>query len=142
MAIREYDFGGVKYVQKPLVLGQLKQVLDILKGLELNPDANALQLVEMFGDKVATVLAIILIKDGTTNLKDRDIDALAEELRFNIDLEQAAQVIEDFFELMPVNLLLDKVTGITSKWVKRMEGIGLNPLAYSSPEATLPNATP
>jgi hypothetical protein len=57
-------------------------------------------------------------------LKDRDLDALAAELEFNIDPGTAMQVIEDFFDCNPIASLFERFAGMTEKFSRKSTGPG------------------
>lgn len=134
-----YEIGGVKYTQKPLVLGQLRQLLSVIQDVAFSKDMSTLQIINILGDKLPAALAIILIKDGTVSLKDRDTAALSDELMFSMTTDQVMEVVGDFFELMPVNLLLERLGNIVSTWTEKVMVIGSKISPLSSPVETLPS---
>lgn len=139
-----YTIGDKTYCQNKLVLGQVRQIVKLLEGVEIKKDADSLALIKMLDDKLPDALAIVLTESGTS-LKNKDIKALAEELEFSVDLDMAVQVIEDFFSCNPIASLIEKLTGTLSK----IQPVGNIPtptgfLKSSSflPEETSQNETP
>jgi len=106
----EYEIGGKKYIQKPIVWGQIRQLKNILP--RIGVQALTIEGV-MFalGDQLAKAIAIVLIPEGE-NPKDKDIDALAEEIEFSLDPETILRVIEDFFDCNPIVSLSRKLNGM------------------------------
>lgn len=109
MTEKKYDIGGKNYSQKPLVLGQLRQLLEILKGVALPANMDTLALVNAMSDRLPAALAVVLIPEGTSSLRDKDLDALAAEIEFAISPEQTLEVVEDFFDCNPLPSLLNKL---------------------------------
>jgi len=105
----EYTIGDKKYTQKPLVLGQWRQLLEQLKGVSISADIDAHELVNILDDRLALALAIILIPDGIS-LKEKDIPAIADELEFSVDAETIFKIIDDFFDCNPLPLILEKIS--------------------------------
>ena len=129
----EYTIGGKKYIQRKLVLGQVQQLLRLLDGVEIkSPDT--LGIIAALGDKIHKALAIVLIPEGV-NVKDKNIDEIAEELAFSIEPEQAMKVVEDFFVCTPIISLFQGLNGIFAKVAKQME-TQLNSSSASSQQGT------
>ncbi len=124
----KYEIGGRVFIQRPLVLGQLKQLIDyVMKDLVV-PDTESLDpmmLIEILGDKLPLGLAIILTEEGKSP-KDKDIDQLAKDLYFEITAEQTMEVIADFFVCTPVTSLLSTFTMKMNEVRKSLMGIGSN----------------
>lgn len=114
----EYDIGGKKYIQKPLVLGQLQQLLKLLEGIKIDTP-TPMGIVTALGEKLHKALAIVLIPDGVS-VKDKDIEALADELAFEADIDVAVKVIEDFFACNNLGLLLQRVAKVIEGIAEQM----------------------
>ena len=136
----KYEIGGKTYIQKPLVLGQISQLISLMKGLVIPHDIAPMGLVSLLGDKLPIAIAIVLTPEGM-KLKDKDINALTDEIEFEISPEQTIQVIEDFFVCNPIVSLLEKLNEAVGKIGEKMKETGLSKSASSSPEATLPKET-
>jgi hypothetical protein len=146
--IRRYTIGGKAYVQKPLVLGQFRQLLDLLKGTSIPANAGVVGVIVALGDKVPVALAIVLVEDGKSSdeeekyLKERDIEALAAGVEFAITPGMVLEVIDDFLACNPLSSHLEKVAGMMG-WIARMMPAmttGSPNSASSSPTETLLNA--
>ena len=138
----EYKIGGNNYIQKPLVLGQIRQLTNLLQGVLISPNADIMSLVASLGDKLSQAIAISLIPEGVT-LRDKDNDAISAEIEFEISPEQAIEVIEDFFSCNPIVSLLKRLDGTAEKIAGQIsKGTTLKKSASSSPEATLQKETP
>lgn len=106
-----YEANGRAFHQRPLVLGQLKQLSQhVLKSLAIPAD-NQLELsvesvMDLLGDKLSLALAIVLVEDSCKNLKQRDLEELADYIEENMPIAVMMQAVADFFELTPVFSLL------------------------------------
>ena len=136
----KYEIGDKTYIQRPLVLGQMRQLTNTIKGLVIPADVDTLGLISALGDKLPLAIAIVLTLDGAA-LKDKDIYALAADIEFEILPEQTLQVIEDFFECNPIASLLESIGKMTegiSKAMNKMRETGSNPSSASLPGEILP----
>lgn len=132
----EYSIDGKTYAQKPLVLGQWRQLRDILKGLTIPGNVNAMDMIDVLGDNLPLALAVVL-NPGGVPLKDKDLTALADELEFSIGADTVIQVIEDFFACNPLPLILTKLSeaaGILGGMM--MPRMSSTPSSSPSPEET------
>ncbi len=130
----EYIIGGKKYIQRKLVLGQVQQLLRLIDGVEIkSPDT--LGIIAALGDKIHKALAIVLIPEGV-NVKDKNIDEIAEELAFSIEPELAMKVVEDFFVCTPIVSLFQGLNSIFMKIAKQMETQLSNSSASSHKETS------
>ncbi len=136
-----YEINGKKYVQTPLVWGQVRQLMNLLKGLEIPTGAGAMELIDVIGEKLPQALAIVLTEEGTS-VKNKDLTALASEFDFDIPLGIMIKVIEDFFECNPTASYLETVArligGITGQTSLETP---LKKSESSSAEETLPSET-
>jgi len=112
--VKHYTIGGKKYVQQPLVLGQVRQILNVISGLTIPRNTDTLELIAVFGTRLSDALAVLLTPEGV-NLRDKDLIELAAILEFEIQLEQAAEVIEDFFTCNPIASLSAKIEAAAGK---------------------------
>jgi len=141
MTEKKYDIGGKSYVQKPLVLGQLRQLLAALKGVTIPTNVDSMGLVDALNDHLPAALAIVLIPEGFSP-RDKDIEALAAEIEFAITPEQIFEVVEDFFVCNPLPSLLDRLGMAAGKIMEQMTaGMGSMTSASSLPAETLPAGT-
>lgn len=116
---KTYVIGDKEYIQKPLVLGQIKQLLDLLAGVSIPADATALGMVSAIGDKLPLALAIVLSEKGKS-LRGKDIPALADEIEFAISPEQTLEVTDDFFLINPISSVLEKAAAMMEKLPDRI----------------------
>ena len=140
----EYEIGGRKFVQKALVLGQVKLLISTIRGVALPRDATPASLVIALGDKVSDVLAIVLSEEGIPlkNKKLRDVQDLIEE---HLSIEQSIGMVEDFFDCNPIASISEAMIGLakkveqvmTAKVSKEPSTESVSPLA----EETLPSET-
>ena len=75
-------------------------------------------LLSVIGARLSTAVAIVLHEDGK-KLKDKNIEEVADEIRFNCDYDDMVAIVEDFFVCNPIASTLEKVQkiigGITEK---------------------------
>ena len=133
-----YEIGGKVYIQRPLVLGQIGQLIVVLKGIEITDGMGTMDIVALLDDRLPEAIAVILTEDGK-RLKDKDIKSLAEDLSETLDVETAMEIVDRFFSLNPIASVLDKLTG-TMKGIARVV-TGLQQPSSPSPAETLPEGT-
>lgn len=114
---KTYEIGGKKYVQKKLVLGQIKQLNSIIGMIQfpLNGDgkpeditnAEMLQLL-IKNDVLVKTLAVVLCPENTS-LKDRNLKEIEEEIEFAVDIETGLDVVTDFFGLNNIQSLVERM---------------------------------
>jgi hypothetical protein len=106
-----YEINEKIYEQKTLVWGQVRQLTNILKDVAFGPETSAPALINLLGDKMPLVLAVLLTESGTS-VKDKNLDACAEELSFAISVDVVVKVVEDFFACNPIVSTLEKLSGV------------------------------
>lgn len=121
--MKEYNFEEKKLVQKPVTLGQIRQLMRTLKDTQIDfgsfQDGLSLpKIIELLGDKAPPVFAIILQEEGVP-LKDKNLEQFEKEIEFLITPDVALQIVADFFELTPTSLISENaiklMNNITSK---------------------------
>lgn len=137
----KYEIGGKTYTQKPLVLGQIRQLMSLMKGIVIPHDIGIPGLISLLGDKLPRAIVIVLCEEGKA-LKDKNLEHLESEIEFEISPEQAIQVVEDFFDSNPIVSLLERLKETAGKISEKMKETGLNKSASSSPVEILPSETP
>lgn len=116
----KYEIGGVVFWQEKLRLGQINQLISLLKEVNIPTEATAINLITALGDKLSLAIAIVLHKPEV-KLKDKDIKEVADEIEFEMSPELALEVIEDFFDLTPISSLLEKVGKTVEKIAEKMK---------------------
>lgn len=137
---KKYEIGGTVYVQRPLVLGQIRQLSDVLSGMTISGDATPASVILAVAERLPMALAVVLTPEGVT-LPDKDLKALAEKIEFEISAEQVVEVVEDFFDCNPVASVLQKLAGAMGTVAGRTiptAGGGSTTLSAPLPEGTLP----
>ena len=137
----KYEIGDKVYTQSPLVLGQIKQMIEALRDFSLPANARASDIAMMLGDDLPGVLAIVLGLEGV-RMRDKDIAALTEELRELVPIKTAIKMVDDFFICNPIASLAESLSG----WTKILSGViptknGSTALSSSSPEEISPDGT-
>lgn len=137
-----YEIGGKTYTQRPLVLGQIRQMIEALRDFTMPANATAADLALLLDDRLPHLMAIVLGVEGVS-LRDKDVDALAEELRESVPVETAIRMVDDFFVCNPIASLADQLSGwmeMLAMWVLTKHGS--TALSSCSAAETSPGATP
>lgn len=118
-----YEIGDKIYHQRELVIGQVSELLRVLRGVSIPADADTLAdtlgIVTAVGERLPEALAAILIEEGTS-LRGRDLNRLADTLAETVTPDQAMRIIEDFLGCNPVSSLLERLTGLGQKLATTM----------------------
>jgi hypothetical protein len=117
---KEYKIGEKVYFQLPLKMGQVSQIIGLLKDVNLPNEITALSIISVLGDKLSQAIAIVL-HDPEVSLKDKNIKQFASDLEFEISPEVALEVVEDFFDITPISLLLGRVGKTVEKITEKMK---------------------
>lgn len=115
-----YVIGEKKYVQKPIVLGQVRQLTDLFKDVVIPEDLSITSILMSLGSNLGKAIAIVLTEEGAS-LKNKNIEESASDIEFNITPEQALEVVEDFFGITDISLVVEKFNGMM---LKMLENIG------------------
>lgn len=151
MAKREvftYEVDGKKYAQKKLVLGQIAQLMELLKETtipsmfslagdpgEMRISFNAEAVAGLLGERLPQAVAITLIEEKTP-LAEKDLERLTREVRWSFDPETTMQVIEDFFTCNPIASLFERYIGMMKGMRETIARTGSKKPASFSPGET------
>jgi len=135
MQEKTYEINGKTYVHRPQVLGQLKQLEELLKGTNIPAGAGAMGIVEALGDKVPIALAIILTGQGKSP-QDKDLEALAAEMLWGVDLAQTMEIVDDFFSINPLSSAFAKVVGMMERFAEQVLAMQTGSSPSASPSGT------
>lgn len=143
MNSKQYIINGKTYIQRPLVLGQFRQLIGVVKDIQIPPTLNAMLIASSLGDSLPRAIAVVITESGVKlREKEKNIDKAAAEIEFDLSLELAVEIIEDFFDLTLTPALINRIRGMMKK-----AGMGITlsgaskKSASSSPEGTSQNAT-
>lgn len=106
--LKNYKIGNKVYYLKPLVLGQIRQLIKLLSGVSIDLNAGIGALIQALGELLPAALAIVLTPEGIKP-KDKDLEAIAQELEDDITLDLIVEVINDFFVLNPISSVLTQL---------------------------------
>jgi len=138
---KKYPVGEKTYIQRPLVLGQVEQLIEHLKGLKFPKTFDLVGIQESLGEKIYLALAIILVEEGKSPKRTLDeLETIADEIHWTIRPETVLGVVEDFFELTPLASILQKLSGVMLNITSRLSTGSERPLS-SSPRETSPRET-
>lgn len=143
MQEKEYAIGGKTYIQRPLVIGQVKQMAGILGGLQIPRNGSVSELIDILGAKLMPAVAVVLTENAKSP-RDKDIEALAAELEFTMTPEDLVRVIDDFFVLNPISSLLERIGALTENGTEAVRTLtdGLTTWLLTSRRVTSPDGTP
>jgi hypothetical protein len=137
----KYQIGDKVYLQKPLVLGQIDQLMDLLEGTQIPKSSNPWMIKKALGEKIYVAMAIVLVEEGKSPKRDlEELQKNADEIRWSIDHLTSIGVIEDFFECNPIASLLERLAGAMLKSGQKIS-VGLRGPLPSSATETSPNET-
>lgn len=133
-----YEIGGKKYEQRPMVLGQVRQLMTLLQSVKFGEDMSETGIIAALGDKLPQAIAIAL-KPENCSLKDKNVAALAADIEFEISPDLALEIVEDFFGCNPIASLLEKI-GTAAKRITRQIGESRSNSAASSSQTEISEA--
>jgi hypothetical protein len=124
MKEKKYEIGGKIFIQRPLVLGQWKQIMELIAEMrEADP-------LDIFAHP--RCIAILLMEKGVS-LKEKNLEASAEFIERNIDAMISLEVVNDFFDLSPVHLFSQKLMEVRGK-IEQMRPGSIMPASSSQAE--------
>lgn len=145
MTEKKYVIGGKIYLQRPLVLGQYQQLLNILGDIAIPANADIPAMIAVMGALAPAALAVVLtpaplwrrVIRWLPSPRRKNIKALAAKIEFVITPEQIVEVVEDFFDCNPLPLLLERLTKVAGENMEKIkEKTKSEPSASSSPAGT------
>jgi hypothetical protein len=123
----KYTIGSKVYSQKPVVMGQINQLIEVLKGVNIPAEINVVDIITALGEKLPKAIAVVL-HDPDIPLRSKDVNLLASDIEFELTPEQTMEIVEDFFECTPVSLILEKmgktIEKISQKFMVEMKTTG------------------
>lgn len=141
-----YEIAGQKYIQRAIVLGQFRALMDVLSDLHIDGTMDPIKIAFDLGRRLPNALAVVMIEDGASIRDAMQPDKLAhrsESLSWAIEPELAVEVITDFFAVNPVSSLGEKIGGHfrTVRESLNVAEADLSPPSINFPEATSPGET-
>jgi hypothetical protein len=132
---RGYVIGGRTYIQKPLVLGQFRQLFDLLKGTTVDANAGAAGLILAVGSRLPAALAVVLVEEGKSPA-EKDLETLAAAIEFDITAEQAMEIVDGFFVCNPLTSFLERIAGLLGSIGSVMPATATGSPSFASSSAT------
>ncbi len=108
-----YSIGGKMFVQYPLVLGQVRQIMPMLKTITISDINDMSGIVGAIGDKLPQLLAIVLTEEGA-DIRKKDLEGLASFFEDHVTIDMAMRIAADFFGCNPIASHLEKLSGVMS----------------------------
>ncbi|HOW54299.1 MAG TPA: hypothetical protein PLR60_06535 [Syntrophorhabdaceae bacterium] len=133
-----YVIDGETYTQRPLVLGQIGQIMGLVNGIEITESTTTGDIVALLDDRLPEAVAVILTPRGV-KIKDKDLPAIADRFREHMDLQTAMEVVDNFLSLNPIASVLERLTGTMAAIMGVMTGSrgpSLSSRGETSPEGT------
>lgn len=115
-----YKIGERSYIQRPLVWGQVRQLMELLKSVEIKPPFGTKELVEVLGDNLIQAVAIVITEQGKSP-KDKDLASLVTEIEYDVSIDLMLQIVDDFFSCNPTALYLEKLGTLIGNIAKDVE---------------------
>ncbi len=137
--IFKYEIDGKTYIQRPMVLGQIKQLTTILKEVPVSIFLDEMEMAKLLINNVGLAIAVVITEEGTKP-REKDIEQLARDIEFTMDAETLVQVVQDFFVCNPVASIYGKLSEMV-KAIQKTPTTGSTESASSSPEGTLQSGT-
>lgn len=140
---KKYCIGDSIYVQKPIVLGQLKRLLSVLDGISLS-GVTPLATLQSVGEKLPSALAILLMADGVGVREAMEgVEERADRIEWHASPEVCLEVVEDFFAFNPVSSVSERLGAMLEKFAAQavMNTETSKPSCSSSAGATCPKET-
>ena len=109
----EYRLGNRIFVQRPLVLGQLKQLSELLEDINLTEvfsgdKFSVEKFLKILGKRLPKFIAIVL-REPDKPLREKNLKEIEELVEEEWTLEQALQVVRDFFVCNNPSSLIEKL---------------------------------
>jgi len=101
---------GKVLVQRRLVLAQMEQLVSRLADVEW-PAPDNFSLVSFYkaiGPRLPMALAVVLTPEGE-DPRTKDVDALAEEIRHGLPIDEGIRALKDFFTLNPTASVVESL---------------------------------
>ena len=116
----EYTLGDKTYVQKSLVLGQLKCLTKLLKGLKLPEKLDIVAIAEALEDVISNALAIVLLEVGKESIESIKAQVENEAVRnqratefdYIVNSNDVVTMIDDFLACNPVTSILRLISTV------------------------------
>jgi hypothetical protein len=116
-----YIVGGRNYVQEPLVLGQWKQLLTTIKLPDDGKSISTQTIFSIIGENIVNVVAILLREEGKP-LREKGVEELAENIGFEMSIDTATEVLDDFFLMNDIGLIMKAIEGLMDKITDQVKG--------------------
>ena len=144
MSEKTYEIEGKKYVQRPIVLGQLRLLMPILAGIEIRT-WSAAELISTISARLPDALAVVLVEEGA-GLKEamgpESLEKRSSVLEWSLTPETAIEVAEDFFAVNRVSSAGERIAAameaLRPEWT---EAAGSNPPSSACAGETSNNAS-
>ena len=111
--MKEYLLDGKKFIQKPLVLRQTKQLAELFEDenfFKMIEENNFDAVIKTISKKGAEFLSIVLIPEGQS-VKDKNLKELTDFFEENADMDFLVEVLRDFFGFNKITSLIQKIFG-------------------------------
>ena len=135
-----YEIGGRRYVQRPIVLGQLNILLPEISGIAIDAEMDVVVLIRELGERLPAVLAAVLVeeseKDVRVAMQPGVREARAEDLAWSVDAQAALEVVTDFFDVNPISSIGAKIRGAIANVSANLPKTASNRSCSTSPGET------
>ena len=104
----EYQIGGKTYTQDKLTVGQAEQLWELLKNKQF-PELEPAAIMAAMGADLYKAIAVVLREKGVEKWWVKDLDAMAEWLKWEMSIETGVSIIIDFLSCNLASSLLRKI---------------------------------
>lgn len=116
-----YEIGGQTFFQRPLVLGQIEQLVPVLEALPIDGrKMGADDILRALGARAPLAFAVVLAPEGSSSPQSKDLEQIAEHFRWNLDMPMALEVIDDFLSCNRISWMCEQAGKIR----ERLTGAG------------------
>ncbi len=138
---KKYTIGKVVYIQRPVVLAQLTQLIEIIPDdADITGIKGPNDVIAFLGEALAAGMAIVLCPEGV-DLQKKDLDVIKANLMNAMDIPTAVEVIEDFFGCNQVSSLVERVGSLMDMMENPGSASGSKSGSASLPTETSPGET-
>jgi hypothetical protein len=128
-----YTINGIEYIQQPLVLGQISQLIPALQGVVFT-SFEPVAVIGALADKLPEALAIVLRREGEA-LAGKKLAEYLDNI-VEADFDTTVRIVTDFFSCNPIASLLEQVAGLIAHIEKSLGTTISESSVASSPEGT------
>jgi hypothetical protein len=119
----KYQVGEKIYIQKALVIGQIRLVTDLLKTIDLPKTIDVPEIVNSIGGVISEAMAIVLMEESMVKATAKElavyfsaeaIKERVEEFTFKLGSDVIVEAVNDFLSCNPITSGLELIKTVVS----------------------------